>query len=238
MNPYFKINNKYLAQNIPENIKKLFVNDINNNSKQKDNPSVRETKIVSFSLFLIIMKYQSLLIKYERAKINDNKEELIKKAFEPLISLSENEINFYVPNVTKLKENKKLEIIIEREESKSKEFKNFNNEYYKYFLEKINNKNYDMTRLKEEIENKFIKDEEEKDKISRNLLNSEPNPNYNDSKSDKKEKLRKSSFWFYGIENDLDEEKIKTPNNKDKNNKETKYIMNKETKHSLDFESL
>ena len=237
MNPYFKINNKYLAQNIPENIKKLFINDINYNSKQKDNPSVRETKIVSFSLFLIIMKYQSLLIKYERAKINDNKEELIKKAFEPLISLSENEINFYVPNVTKLKENKKLEIIIEREESKSKEFKNFNNEYYKYFLEKINNKNYDMTRLKEEIENKFIKDEEEKDKISRNLLNSEPNPNYNDSKSDKKEKLRKSSFWFYGIENDLDEEKIKTPNNKDKNNKETKYIINKETKHSLDFES-
>ena len=60
-NPFFKLNNKNLNKIVPEKINKL-VNNEANNPKNKNATFVRENRIITFSLFLIIMKYQSCLI--------------------------------------------------------------------------------------------------------------------------------------------------------------------------------
>ena len=62
LNPFFKISDKSKIKTIPEKISKIANKNMNNNSKNKNYSFVRESRIVSFSLFLIIMKYQSFLI--------------------------------------------------------------------------------------------------------------------------------------------------------------------------------
>jgi hypothetical protein len=188
-NPYSRIKDKYLAKKIPEKIKTIANKDINNNSRNKNIPYLRETKIISFCLFLMIMKYKSLLINYERSKNKGiNEENVVRKAFEPHINRSEKEILFLVPKTKIIKDNN-LDTIMEKEEAKSKDFKNFNKNYYDYFSEKLKQENFDIVNIKEEIENKFIEDENKKIEESLNLLNNEENStNLNDSKSEKKEK--------------------------------------------------
>ena len=238
LNSYFKINNKYLATQAPDNIKNKLINDLNDGgSKNKIHYSVRESKIVSFSMYLILMKYYCLLINYEKSKGDNNNESLITNAFQELISSSEKEIMFLLTNI-KVLPNANLEIMVEREESRSKEFKDFNKNYYKYFMEKLKIKNFDLNSIKEELQNKFIEDENEKTKISINLLKTETNNNYNDSKIEKKGKLRKDSFGEYSDEKDLEEDKKKNnkSNKENKNHKELNIINNNE-KPLLDFET-
>ena len=232
LSSFFKINNKYLATKPPDNVKKIITEDSNNKHY-----SVRESRIVSFSMFLIIMKYYSLLIRYEKSKGCLNYETLIINSFQTLIKSSEKEVDYLVPNINSLP-NINLEIMLEKEESRTKEFKDFNKNYYKYFLEKIKNKTSDMNSIKEEIQNKFIEDENIKTKISINLLKSE-DTNYNDIKLEKKEKSRKDSFGYYSDDKDIDEKKNKSNKNKkeNKSNKELILINNNE-KPSLDFESV
>ena len=235
-NPYFTINNKHKEKPIPERISKLIYKDINNNFQQKNIIFIRDSRIVSFSLFLILLKYQTLLINYSKNKIADkNQEYLIRKAFEPLISLSEKEINFLIPNIIKLKDNKNFENIMEKAESKSKEFKNFNKNCYKHFLEKFKNKNYDMKQIKAKIVNKYIFDEYQNQRLS---LNDANNLDYNVNKNEKKEKPRKDSFGEYNEENIIMEEKVRTNiiNEDTKNNNNKKNIENYD-ESSLDFES-
>ena len=69
LNPFFKINVKNIVKQIPENIKNFFDNNMNNSFNYF---SIRETKIISFSFFLIVMKFQSLLINFEKLKGNQN----------------------------------------------------------------------------------------------------------------------------------------------------------------------
>ena len=238
LNSYFKINNKYLATKTPDNIKKKFTNELNGGcSKNKIHYSVRESKIVSFSMYLIIMKYYTLLINYEKSKGDNNNESLIANAFQSLINESEKEIMFLAQNI-KVFPNVNLEIMVEREESRCKEFKDFNKNYYKYFIEKLKIKNIDLNSIKEELQNKFIEDEIEKTKISINLLKTETNNNYNDSKIEKKGKLRKDSFGEYSDEKELEEDKSKNNKNskENKNHKELNVINNNE-KPLLDFET-
>jgi len=160
LNPFFKISDKSKIKLIPEKISKIVNKNMNNNSKNKNYSFVRESRIVSFSLFLIIMKYQSFLINYSKTILNDKTgENLIREAFAPLISLSQNEIQFLLTNIGKVKENKNFEIIMEKEESRSKEFKDYNKNYYKSFLEKLKMKNFDVNSIKNEIQAKFETDE-------------------------------------------------------------------------------
>ena len=63
-NPNFSINNKHKENPIPERISKLIYKDINNNFQQKNIIFIRDSRIVSLSLFLILLKYQTLLINY------------------------------------------------------------------------------------------------------------------------------------------------------------------------------
>ena len=95
-----------------------------------------------------------------------------------------------------------------------------------------------MNSIKEEIQNKFIEDENIKTKISINLLKSE-DTNYNDIKLEKKEKSRKDSFGYYSDDKDIDEKKNKSNKNKKENKSNKELIMiNNNEKPSLDFESV
>ena len=201
-NPFFSISNKSHLPKIPADKFKLIKNDISNQEIWKNNFCIREKKIISFSWFLIIMKCKSLLINFEKLKGKDNNETSIENAFEPYISISEKEIKFLIANIHKTKENKDLEILIEREESKSKEYRDYNKNYYKYFYEKIKNRNNNLKNIIEEIQNKYIADEIEKNKNHRDVY-------FNDLITDEKEKIRKDSFGDYGIDNESEEGKIK-----------------------------
>ena len=233
-NPYFSISNKSNLPKIPEDKIKLIKNDIINKELWKNNYCKREKKIISFSWFLIIIKYKSLLINFEKLKRGNNYVNSIENAFEPYNSISEKEIKFLIANINKIKENKNLEIMIEREESKSKEYRDYNKNYYKYFYEKIKNKNNDLKNVIEEIKNKFIVDEIDKNKINKNHKNIYSN----DLKTVKKEKIRKDSYGDYGIDNESEEGKIKEiKTSKEVTiNKKIFNIDNKE-KTSLDFEN-
>ena len=173
-NPFFKLNNKNLNKIVPEKINKL-VNNEANNPKNKNATFVRENRIIIFSLFLIIMKYQSCLINFSQTKKDNLNENLIRQTFAPLIDLSIKEIESLIPNISKIKDNKNFENMIERKESKSKDFKNYNKNYYKYFIEKLKILNFDIKTLKGEIENKFISDAYQQYRISINLLKKEIN---------------------------------------------------------------
>ena len=233
-NPFFKIN-KNVNKIIPEKISKLVNKDINI-SKIKNTTFVRENRIISFSLFLILMKYQSYLINFSQTKNDNENENLIRQTFSPLIDLSIKEIEFLIPNIIKIKDNKNFENMMERKESKSKDFKDYNKNYYKYFIEKLKISNFDIKSIKGEIENKFIAEEYQRLRISINLLKNENYLNYSDYKSEKKEKNRRDSFGDYNSEKELIEEKTKINKTKDniKNKKKIKF-NNKENIY-LDFE--
>ena len=238
-NPFFKISNKSKAKSIPEKISKIVNNNINDKGKNKNFSFVRESRIISFSLFLMIMKFQSFLINYSKTIINDKTGmDLIIKAFAPLISLCQNEIQFLIANIGKMKDNKNFEIIMEKEESRSKEFKDYNKNYYKNFLEKLKTKNFDINSIKDEIETKFETDEYQRYRISINLLKNENNISYNEQKAEKKEKNRKDSFVDYNEEKEIPEEKhnINKTKGDNKNINEQKNINNDEM-NSLDFEN-
>ena len=229
-NPFFIIKDKYLAKKIPEQIDKIVKKEFSYDSKNKNKQILRETKIISFSLFLLLMKYQSLFIHYDRINKNNTKndEEFIRKAFKPFIDISEKEIKFLIPNVVKNIDNKNLENMIEKEENKNKEFKDFNKNYYLFYYEKIKNKNCDIKSLKEEIEYKFLTDENSRIASSVNI-----NINNNESKTEK-EKNRKESFCDYGDDEDIlyevNKKQINNSNKEDTKN-EKGYKIN-----SLDFE--
>ena len=233
INPNFVFNNKYLTKKLPENIS----NTSNNNKaylKNQNLQSLRETKIVSVSLFLILIKYQSFFVNYENSKNSEkNKEELIRKAFEPFFNILEKEIIILISNISKSHENKILNNLIEKEENKDEEFKNFNKNYYNYFLENLKNKDCIFEDIKKEIENKFIIEENNRIEISVNLLKNDAEKNEinnSDSKPDKKEKIRKDSFGEYSFETDKKEINKKNKNNT--NNRKNNDNKNKDKLNS------
>ena len=144
--------------------------------------------------------------------------------------------------------------MIERKESKSKDFKNYNKNYYKYFIEKLKILNFDIKTLKGEIENKFISDAYQQYRISINLLKKEINEineknekqlNYTaqvPSKHKKhkiEEKKRKDSYGDYNNEKELI--KARTMINEIKfgvKNEKKIIIKNSKENISLDFEEV
>ena len=145
------------------------------------NPSTRDKRIFSALFYLIIIKYQSMLILYEKNQDeNNNKIDLIRNIFANNIRLARNDLLSVSQIIEKIKDNKKADLIFDKEELNDKEFKNFHKNYYKYLLNYINkNKNLNIENLNYELEKKFIKDEEEKKKMKLNWINT--NTNNNDS---------------------------------------------------------
>ena len=234
---YFDILNKFfhyekksyqnLKKDFPQQVNILLKKELSNNYKHylNGNPTIQETRMTTALLFLIIMKYQSLLIQNEidsnleedKVKI-DNKKEKIKQVFNKLVSLAQIDLLSLSVNINKIKDDKKFEIFLEKEESKSKIFKDYNKNYYKYLLDIIiKNKNYNLENLRKELENKFIEDERENKR-------KELNPNKNDIKTEDKTQNE-------NVNNSID--KIDDINNKQEMNKKN-IIDNDFIK--LDFE--
>ena len=264
---YFDLLNQYIifhnkkAKIIPDNISNLINNEISLNYKHyiNGNPPVRDSRIISVLLFLIILKYKSLLINYEKMKNYEKEEEfnsrkeIIKKLFSKYISSIQNDISFITSNLHKIKEDKKFEIILDKEESKSKIFKEFNKNYYKYILDIIiKNKNFNIDNIKEEIKNKYIKDENEQNRMNISFLKS-TNINENNNitgqiiNNNKKEKIRKSSYGFYNEYKEINEnlrnsnKKKSSKNliNEINDNSDTKNVKRKKQRELLllDFEN-
>ena len=133
------------------------------------NVSTKDNRLFSAILYLIILKYQSLIILFEKNKGNENGIEIIRNLFANNITLAQNDLLNLSLIIEKIKDNKKAELIFEKEELNKKEFKNFNKNYYKYlinsmnkFKNNMNNENFE--NIKNELEKKFLKDEEEKKK--------------------------------------------------------------------------
>ena len=63
INPYFNIMNKFLAKTVPEKINNI-ANKEFKNLKKNDLQTLREIKIVSIYLFLLLIKYQSFFVFY------------------------------------------------------------------------------------------------------------------------------------------------------------------------------
>ena len=225
LNPFYHFNNKKI-KDISGYLNKLINNELNENDKIyiNINPSVREMRMISLLIFLIILKYQSLLINHEKiknynfdAEFNSRKA-LIKKLFNKFVSIAIGDIISLSLNLNKIKENKKFDIIFEKLESKSKIFKEYNKNYYKYLFDIISkSKTYNLDNIKEEIEKKFIKDDNEKNRKIINFLKSSnsiinENLNIGNSTINKKEKNRKNSFILY-TEYEEDKNNLNSLNN-------------------------
>ena len=176
------------------------------------NPRIKDSRLISALLFLIILKYKSLLINYEKMNKNEKEEEfifkksIIKDIFNKFIDLSQKEILFMAKNINKVKEDKKMDIIIDKEELKSKIFKDYNKNYYKYLLDQIiKNKNINIKNIKEDIEKKFIQEDNAKNINNVNFLkNLNINDINNGLKNNKKEKKRKDSYGYYNEDKEED----------------------------------
>ena len=177
LNPLIVFNSQKAFDNlknfIPERVSTYINGDIPQKNKfcTKGIPSIRESRFVSIILFLIIMKYQSMLIFFESEQ-KSNKEGEIRKLFAPILNCAQNDILDINSLCSKIKEDKKLlEIANEKEDVKSELIK-FSKYYYKHLTEilfKNKNKNLNLEEVRNEIELKYLKNEEEKKQ--RNPLN-------------------------------------------------------------------
>ena len=138
------------------------------------NVSSKDNRLLSALLFLIIIKYQSFIILYEKNKGNENGADAIRNIFANNINLAQKDLFNVSLIIEKIKDNKKAEIIFDKEELNNKEFKNFYKNYYKYLMNFINknknniNNNEIVENIKFDIEKKYIKEEEEKKKMKLN----------------------------------------------------------------------
>ena len=251
LNPFFQFTKKKNYQNLKKDISEklniMISKEINNNYKfyLNGNPVIRDARLISICLLLILIKYKSKLIYYEKFQKEQNQSELnynaIKSIFLKFICLAQNDISSL--NLSKIKEDKKFEIFIDKEETKSKIFKEYNKNYYKYLLDIImKNKSFDFQSIIKELETKFIDEENENYKKSLNFLkrlNSNENINSNQkNNNDKKDnsKVRKDSFNLYYEDkillDNLNKMNNKNINNENKNQKKTINEIN-----YIDFEN-
>mgnify|MGYP002623512048 CR=1 FL=1 len=252
LNPFFQFDKKKISQNlkkdIPEKVNTMINKEINNIYKFyfNGNPVIRDARFISMCLLLILIEYKSKLLFYEKCQKEQNQTEpkydTIKSIFVNFIKAVQKDISSL--NLNKIKEDKKFELFIDKEESKSKIFKEYNKNYYKYLLDLILKiKSYDdFESITKDLETKFIDEETENNKKSLNFLkrlnsndnNSSSQNNNNDRKD--KDKVRKDSFNIYyedkkELEN-LNKKSNKNINNENKNQK--KYINEI---NYLDFEN-
>jgi hypothetical protein len=210
---------------IPESIIKHINSEINDKYKHflNGNPPVRDSRLITVLLYLIILKYRILLIDYEKSQYYEKGEDEIKAKIEIIIktfsmhtSIAQNDLLSLFYSINKIKEDKKFQIIIDKEESKSKEFKEYHRNYYKHFVEiimKSKNKNSSLENIKNEMENKFTKEENIKGKNRISFLRTSTSITNNDISSTrntiyKKEKIKRTSYFLY-----YDDVKEETDNN-------------------------
>ena len=187
--------NKLIIENNLEEIPKKYYHWIDKNIKTKDN------RIFSFLSFLVFLKYQSLMMNYNDEENNINSSN-VKKIFDLFGNTfnSPFQIDLFeiMKYVSKIKDRKMTEIILEKEELNNKEFRT-QKTYYKLlknFLSKNKNLNTEnFSNFRNDLKNKYIKDEEEN---SKSLIKQKE---INEIKIESSSK-RKDSFNIYFQEED------------------------------------
>ena len=193
--------NNTITKNILEHIPMKYFHWLEKNIETKD------IRLFSGLAYIIITKYASYL--KEKNKDLNNNFDIIRGLFDGYIKLFQIDLSDIMKYYSKIKDRKKTEIILEKEELNNKEFRIQKN-YYKLlmtFLSKTKNLNSDCFKpIRTDLEKKYLKDEEE------NKLNE------NNNKSEINEEKSKDSFYKYFQEEDT------SINNLNSNNKiEMKY---------------
>ena len=177
-------------ENIPNSLISTFLEEIPLKYQHwfSKNVVAKDNRLFSALLFLIIIKYQSLLVLYEKNKGDENsfKIDTIRNIFNNNITIALNDLFSLSQIIEKIKDNKKAEIIFDKEELNNKNFKNFHKNYYKYLINYVNkNKNNTYNEnieiIKNELEKKFIKEEEDNKRMKLNWMNINNN---NDNKNE------------------------------------------------------
>ena len=155
------------------------------------NPYVKDNRLNTVILFLLFMKYQSMIIDYNLKslfKTEENIKEKIKNFFKDYVENSLKDVVEIFQNISKIKEDKKIEYFYKKEVKSSKNnwVKNTYEEYYKYLLKIIKKRNmfFVSKSIIEDIEKKFMKElEEEQNDKNDKLLEGRNSSNNSVSKS-------------------------------------------------------
>ena len=188
------------------------------------NPYIKDNRIMSVVIFLLFMKYKSMVMNYEynQNSFNFEKKDFkpkIDKIFNDFIKKSMEDIIAIYKNISKIKDDGKLKLFYSKELKSNKKnwMKNTYQNYYKYLLETIKKRKIDFVSpiLLSEIEKKFIKelDEEENNKNS-SLI---------EGKNIENDVLPKKIEDMYNVNIINDDKNIKN-NIEEKNNNNNEYL--------------
>ena len=167
-----------LSESITEKIKKSNMILPEHNKFFAKNPYIKDNRLNSIILFLLFMKYESMIIDYENKKIcqseldDDDTKKKIKDSFKNLVEKSLKDVVDILKNINKIKEDKKMQNYYKKEIESPKDnwVKTIYEEYYKYLLKTIKKLNLDFVSntLISEIEKKFLKEFED-EQYNKNL---------------------------------------------------------------------
>jgi len=171
---------KSLSKIITEKIKKSNMIKSEHNKFFAKNPYIKDNRLNSVIVFLLFMKYQSMIIDYENKKIfklesDDEIKKKVNDSFKNLVENSLKDVGDIFNNINKIKDDKKIKNYFKKEFDSSKEnwVKKIYEEYYQYLLKIIKEKElyFVSNTLISEIEKKFLKEfEDERNNKNLKLL--------------------------------------------------------------------
>ena len=232
----YKQNKKHenMIRDTPKNIS-LFIDKSNKIKPQYkkfllNNLYLRDIRILSVEIFCIFMKYQTMIVNYEQSLTNDNKTDMaenVKFFFNKYVEGAQNDAAQILQNISKFQEDKVFEVFIEKVKNTNKSWvKNFNDNYYKYYLNTVikNSLYFTSNVLKNEIEKKYLADLEKSSVLFENNLN-----NHSDNIIDENSMMIyksynercKDSFSNFEKSNDTNDIFSVKENNDEQINKET-----------------
>ena len=170
------------------------------------NAAMKDGRLFSGLFFLIILKYQSFLILYEKNRggeeKNNKKIDMIRSIFANDINILQKDLFSVGQMIDKIRDSKKTDNILEKEEKK--DIKNFHKNIYKYLIYLVNRYKYNISNnnnaneiiesVKNELEKKCIKEEEENKRMKLIWTTSEENNSEtNNNNSNKNTTINKLS---------------------------------------------
>jgi len=204
---------KSLSKIITEKIEKSNKIKPEHNKFFAKNPYIKDNRLNSVILFLLFVKYQSMIIDNESKKVfkeesDDEIKKKVKDSFKNLVEKSLMDVCDIFNNVNKIKEDKKIKNYFKKELDSSKDnwVKKIYEEYYQYLLKTIKTKKlyFVSNTLISEIEKKFLKEFEDEQ-------------NNKNSKSLKERNSSISNISSTKIKNDLYQASENTDDNQDNN---------------------
>ena len=183
------------------------------------NPFIKDNRIMSVVVFLLFMKYKSMILSYEynqnsfnldkkenfQPKVNDIFGNFIQKAMGDAIDIYK--------YISKIKEDEKLKLFYAKEfkSNKNNWMKTIYQNYYKYLLETIKKKKIVrvLDALINDIERKYMKElEEEENNNNNNLV---------EGKNIENDNIQKKNEDLYKVNNIYENDQKNNNNNEDKN---------------------